>query len=95
MACPGGCINGGGTPREKGDYHYNTALRAHVLDASDKANKIRQSHNNPEVQLLYKDYLEKPNSHKAHELLHTHYTDRKPKKKPEPINDVWQKITLV
>ena len=74
MACPGGCLGGGGQPiptdpeiRQK---------RADAIYAEDRDMPIRKSHDNPEVQALYADFLEAPNSHKAHELLHTHYRER-------------------
>jgi len=73
MACPGGCIGGGGNPIK------NWAKMAQRLDAVytiDKSLPLRKSHENPVVQQLYADFLEAPNSHRAHELLHTHYTDR-------------------
>lgn len=71
MACPGGCIGGGGQP-------VNTTmdvkrLRMDALYDIDRSSAIRKSHENPDVQKLYADYLEKPLSPKAHELLHTHY----------------------
>ncbi len=74
MACPGGCIGGGGQP-----IPTNMAIRQKRIDAiyaEDMGLPIRKSHENPEVVQLYKDFLEKPNSHKAHELLHTHYVER-------------------
>ncbi len=79
MACPGGCVNGGGQPivsaqeRAKKDIRVE---RAKALYAEDRGAAIRKSHENPVVQKLYTDYFEKPCSHKAHELLHTHYTKR-------------------
>jgi len=71
MACPGGCIGGGGQP-------IPTSLeirkkRAEAIYSADRGLKIRKSHENPAVQQLYKEFLGEPNSHKAHELLHTHY----------------------
>ena len=79
MACPGGCINGGGQPivdaRTKATVDVK-ALRAKALYTEDENATIRKSHENPNIDLLYKDFFEKPGSHKAHELLHTHYTDR-------------------
>ncbi len=75
MACPGGCINGGGQP-----YHDqadgNLAKRASGLYAEDSEKKIRLSHENTEIKELYSTFLDKPGSHKAHELLHTSYTKR-------------------
>ena len=69
MACPGGCINGGGQPI-KDDYD-KVAVRTKVLYGLDKVNNLRFSHENPEVIQCYKDYFEEPLSEKAHELLHT------------------------
>lgn len=69
MACPGGCVNGGGQPIHDGiDF---TESRAAVLYGLDKHNNLRYSHENPEIIKCYKEYLQKPLSHKAHELLHT------------------------
>ena len=72
MACPGGCAGGGGQPIFDGCELAED--RGQVLYDLDKANKLRFSHENPEVAALYKDFLEKPLSHKAHELLHTDQT---------------------
>lgn len=69
MACPGGCINGGGQPI-KDDYD-KVAARTKVLYGLDKVNNLRFSHENPEVIQCYNDYFEEPLSEKAHELLHT------------------------
>ena len=79
MACPGGCINGGGQPIVSAKTQAITdvkALRASALYSEDEASAIRKSHENPYVQTLYKEYFGEPCSHKAHELLHTHYTKR-------------------
>lgn len=78
MGCPGGCINGGGQPiiMDKEKTEEVKAIRAQGLYNIDKSRKQRKSHENPEVKALYDEYLEKPNSHKAHHLLHTHYTER-------------------
>ena len=72
MACPGGCAGGGGQPIFDGCELAED--RGQVLYGLDKANKLRFSHENPDVAELYKSYLEKPLSHKAHELLHTDQT---------------------
>ena len=72
MACPGGCAGGGGQPIFDGCELAED--RGQVLYGLDRANKLRFSHENPEVAALYRDYLEKPLSHKAHELLHTDQT---------------------
>ena len=75
MACPGGCLGGGGQP-----IPTNREIRTKRKEAiyqEDKNMTIRKSHENPEVVKLYQDFLEKPLGHKSHELLHTHYTPRK------------------
>ena len=75
MACPGGCINGGGQPRSCDDSKIK-AERAEGLYKEDSELPIRKSHMNPAIQKLYQEYLDHPNSHKAHELLHTVYADK-------------------
>ncbi|WP_297719738.1 NADH-dependent [FeFe] hydrogenase, group A6 [Intestinimonas sp.] len=80
MACPGGCINGGGQPIQPADVRSFTdvpALRAAALYKQDEGMPIRKSHENPVVQAVYKDYLGEPGSHKAHELLHCTYVPQK------------------
>ncbi len=72
MACPGGCAGGGGQPIHDGQELADA--RGHVLWTLDKTADLRFSHENPDVQALYAGYLEQPNSHKAHELLHTDHT---------------------
>ncbi|NLG53483.1 MAG: 2Fe-2S iron-sulfur cluster binding domain-containing protein [Clostridiales bacterium] len=74
MACPGGCIMGGGQPRS--DDPDVKAKRFTAIYDEDESKTIRKSHENPFVKALYKEYLEQPNSHKSHELLHTRYTKR-------------------
>lgn len=79
MACPGGCVMGGGQPIKSSKTRANIdvrAKRASALYTIDEASIIRKSHENPIIQKLYKEYLEKPGSRKAHELLHTHYQKR-------------------
>lgn len=89
MGCPGGCINGGGQPfvsstiKNKEGLDVYRIKRASVLYEEDKNLPYRKSHENPQIQELYKNYLEKPNSHLAHELLHTTYA---PKEKYEKAN---------
>lgn len=73
MACPGGCIGGGGQPFHHGDIKV-LEKRRKALYAMDANMKIRKSHENKEVQQLYASYLEKPGSKRAHELLHTTYS---------------------
>ena len=75
MACPGGCINGGGQPRSCDDSKIKEE-RAQGLYKEDYELPLRKSHANPSIQKLYNEYLEEPNSHKAHELLHTIYTNK-------------------
>ncbi len=79
MACPGGCVNGGGQPIQPASVRMTTdlrAVRAAVLYNDDKNSDLRKSHENSAVKKLYDDYLGEPNSHKAHEILHTHYVKR-------------------
>ncbi len=79
MACPGGCVTGGGQPIRSAKTHMDIDLkaeRAKALYAEDKALAVRKSHENPYIKKLYAEFLEKPGSHKSHELLHTHYTKR-------------------
>ena len=79
MACPGGCVNGGGQPHQSGEVHNFTDLRADrakALYSEDEAMTLRKSHENPIVKEVYGTYLEKPGSHKAHHILHTTYTKR-------------------
>ncbi len=80
MACPGGCVNGGGQPQQPMNIRNFTDLRAErakVLYNLDASMPLRQSHENPAVKALYDEFLEKPGSHKAHEILHTSYVKRK------------------
>ena len=80
MACPGGCINGGGQPLQPADVRSFTdipALRAAALYKQDESMPIRKSHENPVLQAVYKDYLGEPGGHKAHELLHCTYVPQK------------------
>ena len=79
MCCPGGCINGGGQPIQPAVVLNNTdvkALRGAALYREDAGKPIRKSHENPAIKLIYSEFLGEPNSHKAHELLHTHYTPK-------------------
>ena len=91
MGCPGGCINGGGQPYVRPCFMPNEAddildtykeKRAQALYSEDERQTLRQSHKNPQIIELYEKYLGEPNSHKAHELLHTTYAAR------EGFNDV-------
>ncbi|MEG0492401.1 MAG: [Fe-Fe] hydrogenase large subunit C-terminal domain-containing protein, partial [Clostridia bacterium] len=79
MACPGGCVNGGGqpiVPAQIRNWKDIRAERAKALYNEDAAKTIRKSHENPEIKQIYDEYLGKPNGHKAHELLHTTYEQR-------------------
>ena len=85
MGCPGGCIAGGGQPYVKPCFLPNEGAdildtykqkRASALYSEDESKQIRVSHKNPQIIDLYKNFLGKPNSHKAHELLHTTYVKR-------------------
>jgi NADH-quinone oxidoreductase subunit G/NADP-reducing hydrogenase subunit HndD len=79
MACPGGCVNGGGQPVQSDsvrNYVDLKSLRAAVLYDSDKANDLRLSHESPVCKMLYDEYLVGPGKGKAHSLLHTSYTPR-------------------
>lgn len=74
MACRGGCIAGGGQPYGATDERRKKRIAGIYKD--DEGQKIRCSHQNPYIKALYDEFLEKPGSHKAHELLHTKYVDR-------------------
>ena len=79
MACPGGCVNGGGQPYQPASVRNTVdlrALRAAVLYEDDRNCDIRESQKNAAVMKLYDEYFGKPNSHKAHEVLHTSYIKR-------------------
>ena len=87
MGCPGGCVNGGGQPyvrecflpdEEPDIMDTYREKRAAALYSEDVRSVLRQSHNNTQIQQLYADYLGEPNSHRAHELLHTSYLSREP-----------------
>ena len=87
MGCPGGCINGGGQPYVRECFLPNEDLdimdtyrakRAAALYSEDERQVLRQSHNNPQMKAIYDEFLGAPNSHKAHELLHTSYAARVP-----------------
>jgi NADH-quinone oxidoreductase subunit G len=75
MACPGGCLNGGGQPYTHGDGS-TLSKRAAAIYKADEDLPIRKSHENPHIIKLYDEFLEKPGSHIAHKLLHTGYTAR-------------------
>jgi iron only hydrogenase large subunit-like protein len=74
MACPGGCIGGGGQPIPT-DLEIRKK-RGQALYKEDRDLSYRQSHHNPSVIKVYEEFLKEPNGHLAHELLHTHYSER-------------------
>lgn len=74
MACPGGCVGGGGQPYSFSDRTIKLK-RAEGLYKEDKELPLRKSHENPEIKRLYEEFLKEPGSHKSHELLHTTYED--------------------
>ncbi|MFR5889589.1 MAG: NADH-dependent [FeFe] hydrogenase, group A6 [Lachnospiraceae bacterium] len=79
MACPGGCVNGGGQPVQDATVRSTTdlkSLRAAVLYHDDDTSELRKSHENPACIKVYEEFLEEPGSHIAHEILHTHYIKR-------------------
>ena len=80
MACPGGCIMGGGQPIKSSKIRAEVdirKLRADALYTIDEKSVIRKSHENPALKTIYKEYLGKPGGHLAHKLLHTTYQERK------------------
>ncbi|MBI9068114.1 MAG: iron hydrogenase small subunit [Salinivirgaceae bacterium] len=74
MACPGGCLGGGGQPIPTSPEIRKKRMEA--IYAEDGAMPLRKSHENPEIVQIYKEFLDKPLGHKSHKLLHTHYTPR-------------------
>ena len=79
MACPGGCVNGGGQPQVHASIRNTVDIRAErakALYQLDSGMKIRKSHENPSIKKVYEEFYEKPGSHKAHECLHTSYVKR-------------------
>jgi len=74
MGCPGGCISGGGQPRPTTPEIRQKRLQA--IYKEDEGKELRKSHENEYIIKLYKEFLKKPNSHKSHDLLHTHYVKR-------------------
>ncbi len=83
MACPGGCVAGGGQPYPPQGMHVLdpelARLRARALYSIDESKSLRKSHENPAIERLYEDFLGAPNSHRCHELLHTHYEPKYPR----------------
>ncbi len=74
MGCPGGCIGGGGQPIPTNIEIRKSRMKA--IYSEDEHMVLRKSHENPDVIAIYKEFLDQPNSHKSHELLHTHYVER-------------------
>ncbi len=89
MACPGGCLGGGGQPIPTNPEIR--AKRAKAIYAIDKDMPMRKSHENPAIKALYDEFLGEPLGHKSHELLHTHYTP----KNSYPVEEEEQEKTLV
>ncbi len=84
MACPGGCVMGGGQPIKSAKTRMNVDVRkrrADSLYSIDEKSTVRKSHENPTIKKIYEEYLEKPGSHKAHKYLHTTYS-------PKPKYDI-------
>ena len=77
MACPGGCIGGGGQPLPTDDETRRRRIEA--MYAEDRGMPIRQSHKSPAIQTIYSEFLGEPCSEKAHHLLHTTYAARLPR----------------
>jgi len=80
MGCPGGCVTGGGQPIVPAQVQMEIDVkkaRASAIYEEDRSLPVRKSHENPSVKKVYEEFLGEPNSHKAHELLHTHYTPRR------------------
>jgi len=75
MACPGGCIGGGGQPITRSNLKREERIAGIYVE--DEQCTIRKSHENPEVKMIYEEFLHEPLGHKSHELLHTHYHDKK------------------
>jgi iron only hydrogenase large subunit-like protein len=83
MGCPGGCIGGGGQPYAGSNsipLDENTLMkRAEALYGLDRERTVRRSHENPDIQRLYKEFIGRPLSSTAHKVLHTHYAGKEPK----------------
>lgn len=92
MACPGGCVCGGGQPVSKHSYQGNRGMRTSGLFSIDKKRKVRQSHNNPMITEIYSSFLGEPLGEKSHHLLHTKYSDRRQKRTAHSMLEIWQEI---
>jgi len=93
MACPGGCVDGGGNLRSKKQYLPDAMKRRETLFNIDRKTRARQSHNNEQVKALYRDFLDEPLSALAHRLLHTYHTDRKIEM-TRTVKEIWNEITM-
>ena len=93
MACPGGCVDGGGSLRSKKAYLPLAMARRETIYNVDRKKTVRQSHKNEQVQALYRDFLDAPNSEKAHHLLHTHYEDRR-KELQHTVKEIWDNLSM-
>lgn len=94
MACPGGCVDGGGTIRTKNNYLDKREARTLSIYQIDSNRTIRQSHRNPDVIRLYDEFLKEPLSERAEELLHTKYNNRKQPEINPGIEEIWDKVRL-
>ena len=92
MACPGGCISGGGNPRLKNNYQTRAKERQEGLYQIDANAPIRESHKNPQVTAIYAEKLGEPGSHIAHELLHCEYRSKKAEPVTLDVHKLWQKL---
>lgn len=93
MACPGGCVDGGGHLRSKKAYLPHALKRREAIYDIDRKKQVRQSHNNPLVKKLYEDYLGEPLGALSHQYLHTHYIRRR-QQIHRTIKDIWRDITM-
>jgi ferredoxin hydrogenase gamma subunit len=91
MGCPGGCMGGGGQPRNKKSYQTFWHPRQQAIYQIDRHLPIRQAHNNPQIRKIYEEFLESPLSPKAHEILHTRYHSRK-HQVHHTIREIWKEI---
>ena len=91
MACPGGCLGGGGQPYPQGDTEaLNTSVykkRAEGLYNIDEKKTIRKAHLNPDITRIYEEFLKKPLGPMSHKLLHTHYHSRNPRGVPTNVKE--------
>ncbi|MBN2415621.1 iron hydrogenase small subunit [bacterium] len=94
MACPGGCLGGGGQPKHKHNYHMYLEARQKAIYEIDKNCTRRQSHKNVLVKKMYDDYFGEPyTSERAHTLLHTSYTDKK-RVIRHTIKEIWDELSV-